>query len=239
MALRTTFLGTLAAGAGASLLCASASATLYTFDTFNPSHNPAGGEIEQVTTTYDDETGVMEWTHRVSPESDSFWLVVTGGPNPKKASGEYVILYGDEANGTVTAYEYDGNNGTQSYNTLSNYLGTYALNVTQEGGFDVFHFSIDSADIDAAYASSGGSASYWQGLGFEENIGLWFHPAVGLNYQYDQTGGITGINYSANHSAGWYDVGDLVTQVPEPGTLGLLLLGAGSLFVARRRSAKA
>ena len=222
-----------------ALTSAPASALLYTFDTYNPSQNPAGGEIEQVTTTFDDETNTLEWTHRVSPESDSFWLVVTGGPNPKKASGEYVILYGDESNGTVTAYEYDGNNGTQSYNTLSNYLGTYDLTVTQEGGFDVFNFAIDGDDIDAAYASSGGTASYWQGLGFGENIGLWFHPAIGLDYQYDASGEITGIARAAGSTAGWYDVGNLVTQVPEPGTLGLLLLGVGSLAFARRRSTKA
>lgn len=237
--MKSSIFGALSLSSAFALASAPASALLYTFETFNPNQNPAGGEIEQVTTTYDDETNVMEWTHRVSPESDSFWLVVTGGPNPKQASGEYVILYGDESNGIVTAYEYDGNNGTQSYRTIGNLLGTFDLDVTSEGGFDVYNFSIDGDDIDAAYANSGGAAPYWEGLGFGEKIGLWFHPAIGLDYVYDAQGGITAINYEAGSAAGWYDVGDLVTQVPEPGTFGLLMLGLGSLVFARRRYSKA
>ena len=80
----------------------------------------------------------------------------------------------------------------------------------------------------------------WFGIGYSTTIGVWFHPFVNTSAEYGNDGfllpTIDGWNAS-RRDFGFYDEANLAARlVPEP-TTALLALGAGSLFLVRRRQA--
>ncbi len=85
-------------------------------------------------------------------------------------------------------------------------------------------------------------AEGWFGLGFAQQVGIWFHPyLVGANYDSEgylvAQGGRDGGWNEGRTDVAYYDVANLPTDlVPEPTTAALLLI-SGSLFLARRRTA--
>ena len=89
------------------------------------------------------------------------------------------------------------------------------------GRTETVSFSIDTSTVNGKYATAD-----WNGIFFDDTIGIWFHPSMNTNITYN---GLDITSYSG--SAGWYDVGDEKTSlIPLPGTLlslGLGLLGFG------------
>lgn len=207
---------------------------VYGYDIDNPPGSDGGGDILNISTTYDTNTEVFNWSYTIKEKapgviSDGFWLVISDGPNPKSHVNEYAILYGDLANNRVTAYEYSGQNNANSYNSPGVLLGSFGgLDAVDNGSERTLSFSIDATGI------NNHAIQDWKGLFFGEQIGIWFHPSVGTNVSYYKDGGISSFSY-AQGGQGWYDTGYRQTyQVPEPSTLALLGIGMGALLMRRR-----
>ena len=91
-----------------------------------------------------------------------------------------------------------------------------------------------------SYDYESNTALSWYGLGFGEEVGIWFHPYIAAA-NYDASGYLvprldgrdSGWN-EARTDVGYYDVFGQPT-VPEPATLAMLL-GLGGLALARRRA---
>jgi PEP-CTERM motif len=177
---------------------------------------------------------------------DGFWFVLNAGGNPKGIVNELPIFFGDLKNNKITAYVYDGQNGPGSWATQP-YLKSYNNAFTISGSS--FSFNIDVTSLNSL--NLGGN---WKGVNFAQELGVWYHPIATAGFTYDQAGKkIT--NLTATNS-GWFDSGSvktsakcgagffidasgkccpITTQVPEPGSLGLLGLGVAGLGYALRR----
>jgi len=109
---------------------------------------------------------------RTDEAKDGFWLVATAGDNPKGDGTSHAILYGDLKNNRITAYTYNGENSSNSFES-GTLLGTYE-NVFSDGGqhfkygYDLTMFSLDVSDIN----------------------GIWFHQSSGSEFTYGADGGI-------------------------------------------------
>ena len=156
---------------------------------------------------------------------------------------EYSIFYLDGQNETLTAFAYNGQNNSGSWNN-NPFLQSWtdALNYTTEGNASQLSFSIDISGIN----NRNDLGENWKGSAFTEEVGLWFHAGknTSITYTYNEDGSISGIsNFESN--AKWFDTGSLDTtkteipqptsaSVPEPATLfGLSLVAA--VGVLRRR----
>ncbi|MFK8031071.1 MAG: PEP-CTERM sorting domain-containing protein [Gammaproteobacteria bacterium] len=158
------------------------------------------------------------------------WLVVSHGDNPKNSTSELGIAYFDATSGNTWVYAYNGQNSSNSWETMD-FLGFFANSYTTVG--DVATLSFDTSSF---------SSQLDTGFSFGTNIGIWFHPSASLFITGDSNG-LT--NFSAN-AQGFLDTSNdadcsdpntgCITTVPEPSVLLLLTLGAGILFYSRRRS---
>lgn len=200
--------------------------------------NPNGGEVLTLDTTYSSATGDFTWDYTAAVggggnHTDGFWLVVSDGPGPKYNTGEYAILYGDTQNNQVTAYEYNGVNNNGSYSNAGALLDVFPNSInssTDTSGITSVSLSINVNDINNSF-----STTDWKGVQFADQIGIWFHPTANSNFSY-LTNGTNGIQ-SYSGQAGWYDTrGSLTTDVPEPGMLALLGIGAIG-FLRRKKPA--
>lgn len=230
-------------------------AALFQYSTNNPgSGNTSAGVLTSIDTTWNSTLDTFSWTHEiadVSPgvASDGFWLVVSDGPNPKTRAGEYGIFYGDANANRVSAYEYSGENNANSWNSPGIFQASYQLTTTRNSADNgtLFSFSFDGSTIVDDYQGNCTQASgncnsgpnvwnesMWDYVGFGEQIGYWLHPALGTEFSYDGTGGITDFQFEQQ---GWYDRMNLATaaNVSEPTTLSLLALALGFSFMRRRK----
>ena len=156
--------------------------------------------------------------------ADGFWLVINNGPNPKYHRGELAIFYGHLGSKRLYAYEYDGNNSPNSWNTLGNQL-EYFGNVIQRDD-ESFNFRIDVRDLN----SRTDIGPNWTGAQFGEQVGIWYHPTWGTKMPHP-----FGFSYKKQ---GWFDVANrttTVTEVPEPGTIALFGSALLGLFGLRRK----
>ena len=231
----------------------------YNFTVTDPGGSPGhakGGKILSVDTTYDRADSTFSWSHTIrdkkdaGKEHDSFWLVVSDGPNPKGTPREYAILFGDLVSNTLWAYEYNGLNKSNSWDDPGNLLAVWGdlsapvlsggdveytpgapLAISRDGRNQTVSFSIDVAGINARpYGSE------WSGISFGESIGVWFHPGRNTTLTVDAAdSGLA--SYSS--TAGWFDGKDFATTpVPEPTTLSILGIGALAFAGVRRRAAR-
>lgn len=165
-----------------ALTATSASATIFQKD-----YADAG-----VWTNYNSDTETYSMKFR-SGENDGFWLVVSDGDNPKGDVNEYAILYGDLENNRITAYNYDGRNGPNSYKTgdlLGTYEGVFADGGTMDG-FDMSMFSIDVSALNTAYDDAS-----WDGVQYGESLGIWFHQSAGSDFSYGADGSLAGYSFT-------------------------------------------
>lgn len=165
---------------------------------------------------------------------DSFWTVVSPGPNPKSNKDEYVIFYGDLKNNQLTSYVYDGKNSADSYKS-SRFLGSHKL-TTRDIDKDT---KWTSFTLDVTAMNNLNLGPDWQGAKFGENIGIWFHPSSGSKFHYNKNGSISKFSYTKQ---GWFDVANQptcahISSVPEPGEYALFILGTLSLVYFRKKKA--
>ena len=214
---------------------APASAATYTFQGNNLPGNTRTGDHTNITATYNNNTNLFTWSSTFTENgsgtlAEGAWLVVSDGENPKKHVDEYAILYLDGLTETVSIYNYNGVNSANSYRR-EQYLGSTALNVIDTGNSKTFEFSLDATDIN----NNASFGSEWQGIRFDNNIGIWFHGASNLTTQYRTDGSLEDFRPGVT---GWYDVGnEMATAVPEPGTaVALGLVGLVAAAQRRKRS---
>lgn len=217
-------------------LAIQAQATVFSFSDKAPGGNHRGGKVKNLETSFNTATNVWSWSYDVKDRnnraSNGFWLVISGGENPKYNRGEYAIFYGDANRGILSAYEYSGQNNSNSWNDPGVFLGSFDLNYSynsnrNRGSYD---FSIDVSGINSANIGPN-----WVGALFGEHLGYWFHPFIGGEFTYGRGNIIDSLSYDRQ---GWYDKNQLQTTqtVPEPSPFFLLAFGLACLVIARKRS---
>lgn len=236
MEFKKSFRGIMLAGAvlGAAY-STSASATIYQFEDLNANNGGFADRLDTVTSTYNDVTQQFTWdvTFNNNPtDVDGFWLVVNNGPNPKSADvNELAIIYGDLDTGVASTYVYNGQNNANSILNPAVLLQTDLFSVASDG----FSLSIDASGVNAYSGWDAPDPGGINGIGFDDQIGIWFHIATGSSFGSNGSGDITSFQFG---SQGWYDRANLTTvQVPAPASGLLMLLGLAGLIAGRRRSA--
>jgi hypothetical protein len=195
--------------------------------------------------------------------TNGFWLVVDNGPNPKTHSGELSILYFDASRvfagtasaPTLTSYEYNGVNANTSWrdgngdgttdggdlikgaNDAAGFIFNASAGTQTIAGqtYRRLTFDINATDIIGHTPLFPVAGTDWYGTGFDDHLGIWFHPAQIFNASYD-AGGHGGITALSTASEGWLD-GQNFTTTRIPGPASATLLGLGGLIAARRRRA--
>lgn len=219
-----------------------AGALTFSYEKLNGTFGGNGVAYDSVSTSYNNLNSQFTWQVDLAsaPMSDfGFWLVVGPGPNPKGHANEYAIWFADYNNvsggdAVLAAYRYNGVNGFNSLTTPGDFLGDFSAGLTSNGS-DVFGFDINVAGINAlAYGPD------WLGTQYGEQIGIWFHPAFGVNTQYDSDEGFDcseGIRGCYSYlNQGWLDNAYETTKVAEPSSLAILGLGLiGLAYVSRNR----
>jgi hypothetical protein len=225
----------------------------YTWDGTGVGTGGYGTSIKSFSTSYATSSGRdllsmdVSYANNTPLGDDGFWFVLNAGGNPKGIVNELPIFFGDLKNNKITAYVYDGQNGPNSWSTQP-YLKSFNNAFTISGSS--FHFNLDVTSLNSL--NLGGN---WKGISFAQDLGIWYHPIATAGFTYDRNGKITALTAS---NTGWFDSGLVhttakcgagftlnaagqccpTTQVPEPGSLGLLGLGiAGLGFGFRRRQA--
>jgi len=199
---------------------------IYSFSGTDLPGSTGAGKTSQVLTSYQTSADLFTWesTFEQNVEGilpDGAWLVVNGGSNPKGQAGELPIFYLDSTNDTVSVFEYNGANKSDSYRSPGNFLGATSLNTFETADSVTFSFDFDATEINNLDLGLD-----WQGLNFDDQIGIWFHGVSGLSTDYDKhTQALTYFNYKTQS---WYDTAYQDTsKIPEPSLLiGLLAIGA-------------
>ena len=238
--MRSVMIAALFAAAGGA-----AAGTTYAWDAYSGGGNMRGGTMTSVSTSFNTASEVFRWEVTYSNQiTEGFTLAVNDGPNPKGTRGELALIYFD-ANGfdssgnsgdvNVTAYEYSGNNDSQSWDNpgvLLNQSGdpgfirSASATDNNVDGTRTFVLEFDASTINSFYDTTD-----WEGVGFDSSIGVWFHSFKDLNTAYDANGKLTqwsGVD-------GWLDFSNqntTIIPVPLAGTMGAAGLG---LVATRRR----
>ncbi|MDY6940305.1 MAG: PEP-CTERM sorting domain-containing protein [Cyanobacteriota bacterium] len=219
------------------------------------------GYHKSVTTTFDDVNNILTWDSVFQKKGDKTpqggWLVVTDGPNPKYLEQEYAIFYMDGITGTLSAYAYNGENNSGSFQDNA-FLGSWdnAVNIVDEGNERSMNFSVDVSsifDVDNINALSANAdrtkldGDMWKGTGFGEELGIWFHATGNPNATYNEDGTLK----QFTNGSSWFDseggslhATQIVTEpvaaaVPEPATMSLLgigVVGLGASSLKRRKA---
>lgn len=248
--------------AGVVTMVAAAQAQVKVWEWPGGGGNNAAGEIRKITATFNTITNQMTWHANFGPvpgssslKTDGFHLVVSPGANPKGHAGELAILYFDGSSAgspKLTAYNYNGVNGNNSYLDGSQASGTQApdkikssvasmdwinsMTVRDEAdGSRTLGFDIDATAINGHSPMYPGNTP-WTGLEFGDKIGVWFHSYAGTVTSYGPDGYLSTLNMKKE---GWLDLENQQTStVPEPTTMaatGLFLAG----LIAKKRRRKA
>ncbi|MGD1944465.1 MAG: hypothetical protein ACFB0G_24480 [Leptolyngbyaceae cyanobacterium] len=209
-----------------------ASAAKFSYDSQSIGGNQNVGVHKSITTTYDINSEVLTWSSTFAEKNgklaDGAWLVLSEGPNPKGDKQEYTMFYLDGVAEKLTAYTYNGRNGSNSWqDSNSVYLDSWDLDVSTVGNERTFSFAVDMTDIN----SRTDLGNDWKGTFYEEKIGIWFHGVADVDATYNASHELTKFNYS---SQGWYDTANEdAEKVPEPFLA--VGLGAAAAFGAVRR----
>lgn len=218
-------------------------------DSFNTSFNDVTKRL-----TFSVTFGAVPGNPGGGLQTNGFWLAINNGPNPKAHPGEMAIFYFDArnlANPRMTVYGFNGDNGPNSWQDGNPLVGgnqtgdlihgvndaSYKLaalaagdSMTPGGARRTMSFDIDATAIINHMPLYPDAVDPWHGTGFQNNLGIWFHPVRGMSTTYNESSGR--ITAYSTGMQGWVDASFLHT-VPTPGSAALL--GFGTLLVARRR----
>ena len=185
---------------------------VFTYDVLNPPGSDAGGDIQRVTTTFNETTNELTFKMVVEgTDTDGFTLAINDGPNPKGNGDEMALFYFDNSGESpvVSAYNYNGQNNFSSYTDtpIATSLGENSpfsnIEVSiDEDGNTVFCFSMDSTAV-----MQHSDSQDWTGVSFNETIGMWLHPMEGLTTSYGEDGYLDSWNFD---SQGWFDTANQV-----------------------------
>ncbi len=216
-------------------------------------YSAAGGSVNRIQSTFNTSTQRFRYEVNMGNSDkgtlpDGFWLAMNDGPNPKGIPNELAIMYFDtgvtnDGKAKLTTYAYNGQNGNSSYfdgkpdagtqapdkilSSLTNTSWINELTVRNEAnGTRTMVIDINAALVNA-HKPKYGDSSQWEGVQFDNKVGIWFHQVDGLSASYGNDGFLTNFSFS---SQGWVD-GENLNAVPEPATMTILALAA----MARRR----
>lgn len=220
-------------------------------------YNPAGGAIEQINSSFNSVTKQFTFNVQFGPASSGgplstkgYWLVINNGPNPKNMPGQYAIMYFDASTLSapkLTVYGYNGKNAADSFSDGNGAApGTPAgdlikgineggfiqsISASDAGGKRTFALTIDATSIIGHTPVYGSADTDWEGLGYDEKVGIWLHPVTAFNATYSgPRGALATLSLGGQ---GWLD-GNYLRAVPTPGA-GALALGGVVLAMRRRR----
>ncbi len=267
--LRTLTLSAAAIVASAGMSSATVYEWTWTPDSGVGSYSDQGGDINWITSSFDSSTNKLTWYTNMMVQSSrmGFTLAINDGPNPNGLEGEMALIYFDAKNNTpeLSVYGYNGRNDHTSYKDGTRYGSNYdnpdriltsKYNSSSYGswlhdktkrwendGSLTMGFSIDATSIinhNPMYTD--GSA--WKGIGYGDDIGVWFHTFSNLNRRYygsssSKAGFLKDWGFSKQ---GWLDLtyGSTSPTDPVPEPASLLLLGGGlglGAIVRRRKNA--
>ncbi|MBV1922165.1 MAG: PEP-CTERM sorting domain-containing protein [Pseudomonadales bacterium] len=221
---------------GLSFATPSWASPIYEVDVDDPSQGSNAGYISSIKSQYNSNTDLFSWQHTIEDTasagaSDGFWLVVSDGPMPTNTN--YTIFYGDLAANTVSAYQYDDSQKSNSWLTTSHYLTSYNLNYSHDGSAGTFSFDVNTDYLnDKDNFNNLDNPDNWLGTSFGDYIGVWFAPTLDTAVTYLANGAIDSASASA---ISWVDGSDYpTTEVPEPETGLLFILGLAGIYLKRK-----
>lgn len=177
------------------------------------------GYHKSIEAAYSEKSNLLTWNSRFSQRENTLpmggWLVVTDGSNPNDRVYEYAILYLDGASKTLTAYAYNENNSSNSYNT-NPFLGSWenAVQIVDNGNERSLSFAIDVSQIN----NRTNLGSDWKGAKFGHELGLLFYASSNPAAEYNPDGTLK----SFTSAGGWFTsknaslVATETKDVPEP-----------------------
>ena len=192
----------------------------YVYSIDNPPGSDNGGDIKNVSTTFNDDTNEFTFSLTVEDISEGFTVAINNGANPKGHEAEMALIYFDAsgADPVVSIYAYNGANAQNSWfdgstqdgvqppdqilNSIANSSLFSNISATVDAdGNNVFSFAVDATTIqehDPLYGPDGD----WTGVAFDEQIGVWLHPVRGLDAGYDDDGFLEQWSIDGQ---GWFD----------------------------------
>ena len=182
--------------------------TIFTYTRENPPGSDAGGDIQSVTTSFNETTNELAFQLVVDGDTNGFTLAINDGPNPKGNGDELALFYFDNSGSepVITAYNYNGENNFSSFrdgapivSSLSGDSPFSDIQVTTDAaGNTVFSFAMDATTVQEFSDSPD-----WNGVAFSERLGMWLHPMEGLQTSYGADGFLESWNFE---SQGYFDV---------------------------------
>lgn len=254
---------TLMAAATASLLGASAHGQVYDWSWTpgapgNYSYGNGGGNIESIQARYHKSGSSLRWSTTFGDQgTKGYTLALNNGPEPKGHGGELALVFLDMTdvnNPCLTAYTYNGKNLIDSWrdgdgnetgnqeadfivSSQSNADWVKKLEVVDHGGKRTVTFEIDTSILNQ-HKPRYGNGSEWYGIGFEEQVGLWFHTFEDLESSYEGDF-ISGWGFTSQSFVDGSGFNSLVVPLPPAAAIGLAGLGGVALGgrLVRRRAA--
>ena len=233
----------------------------------NANATPTDSTIERIFAVWNETDKIFRWETTYSPTETGvlptgYVLVANNGPMPKGWVGTLPAIYFDAEtdfdNPIVNVFTYNGSDSATAYrmgtpdgappeailsshpdSTTASFVNVATATDNPDGSRS-FTLEIDAAPI-LAFTSRYSATNEALQFGFDEKIGLWYHPFTRIGPSYNAAGflsdspGDTGWNI-VRDNYGWFDFPDLPTDnVPEPGLA--TLLGGGLLLTLRRSRA--
>ncbi|MDH3583521.1 MAG: PEP-CTERM sorting domain-containing protein [Phycisphaerae bacterium] len=215
------------------------------------------GYIESVGGWYDDVTHQLKWeVHFDLTQDDNgagdgrtpdgFFLVVNSGGVPTSSGDNLAAYYfdrnGDGTDPRLSVYRYDGGRD-RTWETGELLLSTEDA-ISDDSW--VNHLSVETTKVDGVYTARwmtmdinvGELLDMGVNTGWDEEIGVWFHPVDNTSIAYNADGSLGDFWFDFRGS---FDINNDVTTttnvIPEPASFGLLGLGSLALMRRRRKTA--